>query len=157
MKPKPDICKGCPFYGCGHGFVADLVATDPNPMVLVMDAPERGEVVTGEAFTGPRAKKLERDYLPLAQLEAGVNLAVIYVVRCWPSKTSGRDVVLSDPYKSEDFAEASRHCRRHDNELGRELVTVGPRAFDAFVQETPNPKHKDWRGFRYETDDLSGN
>src|SRR5574338_350241 len=96
MLPKPDTCRGCPFYGTGRGFVPDELR--PVPVLVLGQAPgsheEAGERLVARAgkvkrwepaapapFLGDAGYDLGRTYLPLAGLTRD-DVSLCSVVRC---------------------------------------------------------------------------
>lgn len=86
MIPKPPTCHGCPLYGDGQGFVPDEIVPGARVAILAQN-PGADEEREGRPMVGTTGQMMDREYLPLAQLERGRNVHVLNVLKCrWVSK-----------------------------------------------------------------------
>ena len=110
MLPKPDTCKGCPFYDNGIGFVPDEIV-DGARVTIVAQNPGKDEEAQGKPMVGKTGQALDATYLPIAGLQRGYNVNVRNVLKCrWTLPNGKRTDNLPTGVTLEQAVE---HCGRH--------------------------------------------
>ena len=77
MTPKPTICRDCPLYGDGMGFVPDQIVPDSELVVLAQNPgedEEAGRQIVGWEQVGHRTHAIYKPCPPLPALDQYVQL-----------------------------------------------------------------------------------
>ena len=145
MLPKPDSCRGCPFYQTGQGFVPDELRPGVRVFVLGQNPGEKEEA-EGKPFIGPTGEMMEAKFFPLAGLDRS-QVSIGNAIRC---RLKGRNEL--PPIDEKIMREAVEHCTRAHLRVpeGTELVIAqGEKALYAATGRglVKYDKLSDWRGW----------
>lgn len=103
MLDKPPVCRGCPFYGDGRGFVPDELRPGA-PVLIYGQNPGEQEEAAGRPFVGKTGEVMFRDYAKLAGLTRE-DVSLANALRCrW------RDSNDLPHTSSKVLRAALRHC-----------------------------------------------
>jgi uracil-DNA glycosylase len=157
MLPKPDACKGCPFFGDGQGFVPDTINDQAEVFIYAQNPgkdEEHGEHFDGETYhpttpqplIGRTGHMMDKSFLPVAGLTRD-QVSVGNAIRC-------RYKHYNDlpPLDHVIMRDALWHCHTKHFKLPaktRLVVVQGEYALYALTQQG-NEKHRkisDWRGY----------
>lgn len=158
MLPKPDKCKGCPFYGDGKGFVPDTINNRAEVFIYAQNpggSEESGRVqlsggewqtVTPQPLIGKTGQMMDRTFLPLAGLTRD-DVSLGNSLRC---RYKHADAL--PPLTSPIVREAMEKCHREHFKLPEQtkiIVTQGEYALYAMTQHGRDKYDKvsDWRGY----------
>lgn len=167
MLSKPEICRGCPLYGDGKGFVPDELVEGAEVCILAQNPganEEAGEQITGYEYAGRRrvpvtvsvspapllgatGYEMERIYFPQAGLSRGENVSLANVLKCRQIVNGKR---TNDLPTGKTLAAAVKHCTTNHLKIPpatRLVVAMG--ALSAEYTGCPGSVH-DWRGFTYD-------
>jgi len=162
MLPKPDKCKGCPFYGDGQGFVPAEI--NPGSRVLMMaqnpgENEEKGEKVIGyqgklaltenvppAPLIGPTGFYMAREFLPIAGMTRE-SASYDNAIRCRKGHSN-----FLPPLTNPQMREALEHCHHAYFQVPTTtelIVAQGEYALYAMTQKGLEVGHKvsDWRGY----------
>jgi uracil-DNA glycosylase family 4 len=145
MLPKPDACKGCPYYQTGVGFVPDEVRAGSSVFVLGQN-PGAEEEAQGLPFIGKTGQMMERSFFPLAGVSRD-SISIGNAIRCRLNKSNELP-----PLDTIECRTAVQHCTRAHLRIpeGTQLVIAqGEKALYAATGHgaQKNDRISDWRGW----------
>lgn len=161
VTPKPDTCKGCPFYGDGLGWVQDeviegaevyVVGQNPGPNEVLGRRltgwdPETWEPCPPGPYLGKTGYDMNTKFFPLAGLQRG-QVSVGNAIRCrW------RNSDKLPPLTAPELRQAIEHCQRayfRPPASTRLFVAEGEYAMFALTGEDGRPADRSltsWRGW----------
>lgn len=145
MLPKPDSCKGCPFYGAGVGFVPDELRPGTEVMVIGQNPGEQEEA-EGKPFVGKTGQMMESKFFPLAGLDRS-RMSIGNAIRCRVNDSNELP-----PLDQTTSREAVEHCTRahlRKPEGTRLVIAQGAYALFATTGHGANKNDRigDWRGW----------
>ena len=162
MLPKPEACKGCPFYGDGKGFVPDEIRDDAEVFIYAQNPgadEERGSKISQYSYRQPEyvdhppapllgatGYQMEREFLPVTGYTRD-QLSVGNALRC-----RHRHINWLPPLKIPEVQKALAHCHNAHFKIPKStklIVAMGEYAMHALTQEGLEKDHKvsDWRGY----------
>jgi len=162
MLPKPNSCKGCPFYGDGMGFVPDEIRDNAKVFIYAQNPgkdEEAGrklvrydykepvyEKVPPAPLLGKTGYSMEREYFPVAGLERK-DVSLGNVFRCRHNYTD-----YLPPLGRPEVQQAMKHCHQAHFKLPREvklIVAQGEYSLFALTQEglAKERNISSWRGY----------
>lgn len=83
VSSKPDLCKDCPYYSIGAGFVADEYPSGEPKIAMWLEAPGADEILYGRPLWGKAGKLWERQLLEPLGL-ARSDILIVNTLRCRP-------------------------------------------------------------------------
>lgn len=154
MMPKPESCKGCPFYGDGQGFVPDQL-NDQALVFVVGQNPGAEEESEGKPFIGKTGQLMDSQFLPVAGLSRE-QVSVGNAIRC--RVHGGNELPPIDHVVTRD---ALVHCHTAHFRLPTKtklIISQGEYALHALTQEGNVKFHRvsDWRGYVLPFEPLTG-
>lgn len=145
MLAKPDVCKNCPLYSIGIGFVPPTYK--PGTTLLVGEAPGENEADKGEAFVGPSGSLLN-NLLRSAGIKRD-DVSTTNVICCQPPLNIFPTDFKFHATTRADAYGAVEYCKHHhlDPVLKardwKKIIAVGDKALEAL---TPRKGILVWRG-----------
>ncbi len=145
LLPKPDACKGCPFYQTGQGFVPDELRPGTEVMVIGQN-PGEEEEKAGKPFIGKTGQMMESKFFPLLGRDRS-RMSIGNAIRC---RLNGSNEL--PPIDQEVMREAVEHCTRAHLQVPegtRLIVAQGEKALYAATGHGANKNDRlgDWRGW----------
>ena len=143
MLDKPASCVGCPMYGDGKGFVPDEWIEGSKVVVLAQN-PGVDEERTGRPMVGKTGELMNTSFLPLANLERGVNVSVANVLKCRHVEGARKvDTLPTGVAYHQAVAQCTREHLRVPSHITH-VITQGVHA-TSYAAGRPVPI-SDWRG-----------
>jgi len=156
--PKPEACKGCPFYGDGKGFVPDEIRDDKEVFIYAQNPgedEEKGYKVIGydgkrpvyeqwvqpAPLLGRTGYVTETQYMKMASLERK-DVSMGNALRCRYKHTNNLP-----PLQAVEVKEAIKHCHQAHFKLPKAtklIVAMGEYALYALTGEY---NISEWRGY----------
>lgn len=144
MLTKPEICRACPMYGIGEGFVPP---TGAGHVLAVGKAPDEDDISAGRALSGPKGSLLNN--LLRSAGTSRDNVTTIDVISCrpprdiWPTDYTFQQLSRSDAYGAIAYC-AEHHLRPAiESRNWSKIITLGDEAMEAL---TPRKGSSVWRG-----------
>lgn len=134
MLPKPDTCRGCPFYDAfPDGFVPDNVPAGAK-VIFVAQNPGATEEAQGRPLVGQTGQVLRRSYI--APHLPGVPVGYANVLKCRARSRTGHRSNELPPPGSELWRTVVDHCSQYFDETLRQhpdalVVLMGDHAIRA--------------------------
>ena len=159
MLPKPDVCKSCPLYGDGFGWVPDTLVEGPlvviaqNPdadeesgrMLIRYDGKEKiYEPTSPQPLIGVTGYDLRHTYLPLT----GVPIEQVSLCNILKCRWQRKGKRTNDLPTGEVYKQAVEHCTKHHLRLpstARLVVAMGGPALK--WTQGQDVSVTDWRGY----------
>lgn len=141
---KPDICRACPMYGVGEGFIP---LTGTGTTLLVGKMPDEHDIRAGRALSGPKGSLINNLLRSAGTSREAVS--TINVVSCRPPRDIWpTDYTFGALPRNEAFG-ALAYCHEHhlrpaiDGGNWSKIITLGDEALEAI---TPRKGSSVWRG-----------
>ena len=154
LLPKPDLCRGCPAYGDGKGYVPDLVRNNAPVMVVAQNPGEDEEAgrrylghdtyesATHEPLMGRTGRMMDQTFLGLAGLNRE-DVSLGNTIRCRINHSNEL------PIKRKDVQEIVRFCTNAHRHLRPEGVKLYVAMGEAATYGLTKILHdfNGWRGY----------
>lgn len=154
MLPKPEACRGCPFYNDSKAFVPDELREGAAVLVYGQN-PGEEEEAEGRPFIGKTGQLMEKSFLPVAGLSRE-QVSIGNAIRC--RRHGSNDLPAIDQVATR---KALEHCHQAYFKLPTStklVVTQGEYALYALTQQGNEKYNKvsDWRGFVLPLEPITG-
>jgi len=107
MLPKPDLCRACPLWQTGKGWVPDEIVEDA-PVFILAQNPGQEEEAAGKPMVGKTGQYQEAAFFPVAGLERGINVSIGNVLRC---RWQRSNTLPPEPTLTEAIACCKQHLK----------------------------------------------